>query len=1035
MKRKNQLKLSKIMSRYLLSTFFAFLLSGIGGIQAQQITVRGVVTDAESGETLIGVNILLEKQSGESSTLGTVTDIDGNYTIDAAINDVLSFSYTGMETKNISITSELLNVVMDPAAVNMDEIVVIGYGTARKKEIAGAVTQIKSKELQRINTADVASALQGQVAGVSVIAGSGEPGAAAQIQIRGITSLNGSNTPLFVVDGIPQDGDPRLSRNEIETIDILKDAASASIYGTRGAAGVILITTKQGKEGKTKVSLDALYGTQRINEGLPLMNANDQIYFETLREKYVDGTNGPAVNNNPDWLNNDTDLRNLVQNDGALSKSYNLGLSGGVENFSYNVVGGVFNQEGILINSGFKRYNARVNTNYKKGRWNIRAITSVSTEKNERLDGGLLLLATRYLPYFPDLSLDQEVFDIFGGESETQTNFLVQRFKRTNVTNRDRINGSLNVGFEIAKGLKLNANLGSGITSIRGKEIIPPFSTRDLETGEIESDPTRNYIEQNSSRARTYSWDAGLTYRKKMGKHTITALGSFSVDERAYEYFEAGRQGIANNSIEVLNIGTINPYANSGVGNQQNYVIKTVGTLGRLMYNYNDRYLLSASVRRDGSSKFAEENRWGVFPSVSAAWNISSESFWEPLSNVSDNFKLRASYGTTGNESFPAYQYSTVVNQGADYYFGNIESFGAVQSNFANGLVKWETSQQINIGIDLGLWQNKLTFTADVYNTKKKDMLFPIRLPSSAGALSGNGANLILNVGDMTNQGVELALNYRSRIGKLKWNIGAIYTKNVNEITSINGSTDLIYNANSISVLGDINSAVTTLALGHEVSSYFLYKTNGTIKNEADLEVYQEMVADARLGDLRFVDTNGDGNISDSDRVYSGSGLPDYELGLNVNLSYRGFDIITQWFGSIGHEIINGSAAYAYNFRRHEGLLNMWTPENPTSDLPIHRGTSKDHVNYTGTSDLWLEDGTYVRLRVATLGYTLPGKVTKKFGVNNLRLYVSAQNPLTFTKYTGFDPEVGGNNVATRGLDSGRYPISKQFLFGLELDF
>ena len=1002
---------------------------------AQQVSIKGNVVSSADGLPLIGVTVLLKTTDSNSGAVGTITDYDGNFELEASMGDMLELSYTGMESKEITVDSETLTIIMDESAVNLEEVVVIGYGTARKKEITGAVAQVKAAELQKVNTSDVASALQGQIAGVNIVSSSGEPGESASIQIRGITSLNGSNTPLFVVDGIPQDGDPRLSRNEIETIDVLKDAASASIYGTRGAAGVILITTKRGKEGRTKVSLDASYGTQRINEGLPLMNAADQIYFDNTAAEYVDGAFPPQVNNNPEWLNNDTDLRRFVQNDGATTQSYDLGISGGTNNFSYNAVVGLFDQEGIMINSGFRRYNARINTNYNQGRWNIRAIAGLSTEEDNRMDGGLLLLATRFKPYFPDVNPDEEVFDIAGGESKTATDFLIQRLKKTNTFNRDKINGSMNVSYEIAKGLKFNSNLGSSITNVRGLEIIPPYTTLDITTGEEETDPTKNFIEQSSSRGRSYSLDAGLTYKKKFGVHTITALTQFSVDERSFEYFEAGRQGIANGSINVINIGTINPYANSGDGGQQNYIVKTLGTIGRVQYNYDDRYLLSASVRRDGSSKFAEENRWGVFPSVSAAWNISQEPFWEPLTNVTDNFKLRASYGTTGNESFPAYQFSTVVSQGADYLFGTNEQFGAVQRNFANSLVKWETSAQTNLGMDIGFWRNRLTFTVDYYNTEKRDMLFPIKLPPSAGALSGNNSNLTLNIGDMTNRGLELAANFRLRTGEVRWNIGAVYSKNTNEITSINGTTELIYNSNSISLLGDPNSVVSTLALGREVGSFFLYETDGTIKNAEELASYQEMVPGAKLGDLRYVDLNGDGKISESDREYKGSGLPDYELGFNTTIEYKGIDFIMQWYASVGHEIINGSSAYAYNFARHQGLLNMWTPENPTSDLPIFRGTSKDHVNYSGTSDLWLEDGSYLRLRVLTLGYTIPEAIIKKIGLNNCRIYISGQNPLTFTNYSGFDPEVGGNNVATRGIDFGRYPASRQYLFGLQFDF
>ena len=1013
-------------------TFFILLaiVLSVSSTYAQKMDVSGTIISAEDDLPLIGVNIIIQ-----GTTTGTTTDFDGNFNLEVEKGTVLVISYTGMRDLTVTATKPVMNIVMESSIAELEEVVVIGYGAVKKKEITGAVAQVKAEELQRVNTSDVASALQGQIAGVNITAASGEPGGTADIQIRGITSLNGSNTPLFVVDGIPQDGDPRLSRNEIETIDVLKDAASASIYGTRGAAGVILITTKQGKAGKTKVSLDTRYGTQQINEGLPLMNTVDQLYVDNLRLQYVPGAFAPQTDANPEWLNNDTDMRDFVQNDGAITQSYDLGISGGTKEFSYNVVAGLFDQEGILINSGFKRYNARINTNYRKGRWNIRSIAAISTEENNRMDGGLLTLASRFLPYFPDVNLNSEVFETAGGESQTATDFLIQRLKKTNSFNRDRINGSLNIGFEITKDLRFNTNLGSGITNTRGLEVIPPFSTFDRSTGEVELDPTRNFIEQNSSRARTYSLDAGLTYKKKFGKHNVTALAQFSVDERNFEYFEAGRQGIANGSIQVLNIGTINPYANSGIDGQQNYTIKTLGTIGRLQYNFAGKYLLSASIRRDGSSKFSRDNRWGVFPSVSAAWNVASEDFWEPLSDVSDNFKIRASYGSTGNESFPAYQFSSVVNQGADYIFGGVESFGAVQTNFANSLVKWETSVQSNIGMDIGFWQNRLTFTADYYNTEKEDMLFPIRLPSSAGTLSGNAANLILNIGDMTNKGVELAMNYRGKAGKLNYNLGAVYTKNTNEITSINGTTELIYNSNSAIILGDGNSTVTTLALGHEVGSYFLFETDGTIKDGEELAAYQDLDPTARLGDLKYVDLNQDGKITQEDRQYSGSGLADYEVGMNLSLDYRGFDFIMQWYASVGHEIMNGSAAYAFTWRRHEALLNMWTPENPTSNLPIHRSTSKEHVNYAGTTDLWIEDGSYLRLRVATLGYTLPQRFTNRFGVNNFRVYVSAQNPLTFTKYTGFDPEVGGSNVATRGLDLGRYPISKQYLFGLQLDF
>lgn len=1018
----------KSWRKYFLITFFALIQFQIG-TWAQDVTVKGTITDANDGTALLGVTIQVME-----STIGTFSDEGGKYSINAKMGDVLQFKYLGMESQEVTVSKARVDVKMEVSALDLDEVVVIGYGTVKKKELTGAVSQIKGESLKKFNTSDLASALQGQISGVNVVAASGAPGDVASIQIRGVTSLNGSNTPLFVVDGIIQDGDPRLSRNEIETIDILKDAASASIYGTRGAAGVILITTKRGTGGKAKISFDQSYGIQKITSGTPLMNTADQIRFDTLKSTYVLGAPASIVERRPEWAENETNLDDFILADGASSQTYDLGITGGSRNFSYSVVGGYFNREGIIVNSGFSRYNARINAAYREGRWNMRAVVGLSTEENQRADGGLVLFGIRFKPYFPEIDINATRYDVSNGETRTATDFLLQRLKKQNTTNRDRINGSLNASYDLTKDLKFIANVGTGITTILGREFVPFYTTYDVDTEEEEIDPTKSYAEMNMSRARTYSVDASLNYKKKFGDHTLGALATVSVDERAYEYFEAGRQGVANNNISVINGATLNPYASSGLANRENYVVRTLGTLGRLQYNYKSRYLFSASVRRDGSSKFAPDNRWGIFPSVSAGWNISSEPFWKPLRKVTDNVKLRASYGTTGNESFPAYRYSTVIAQGADYVFGPGVNFGAVQRAFANAAVKWETSTQTNIGLDLGFWKNRLTFTADYYTTSKKDMLFPVELPPSAGALSGANADLILNVGDMTNKGLELAMNYRSKIGALKWNLGGVFTTNNNQITSINGATELIINSNSTSVVGDPASAVTAIALGHEVGAYFTYPTDGVINDEEELAIYQVTVPNAKLGDMKYIDTNGDSLITELDRIYSGSALPDFEFGINLSLEYKGFDFTMNWYGAIGHELVNGSKAFAYNYGRHQDLLNMWTPENPTSNIPIHRANGKEHPNYSGATDYWIEDGSYVRLRAIVLGYSLPQSLINRIGVTKTRLFVSAQNPLTFTNYSGYDPEVGGS-VSTRGLDTGRYPMTSQYLFGVQLDF
>ena len=1014
----------------MLFTLFAFCVFA-SYVEAQDLTVSGTVISAEDNLPMIGVTVMKV-----GTTEGTITDLDGKYSLKAKKGDVLQFTYTGMLTNELKVNGPTLDLIMDTDVAKLDEVVVIGYGAVTKKEVTGAVSQLKSEDLDRVVTSDVGNAIQGLVSGVNVTAASGEPGEASNIQIRGITSLSGANTPLFVVDGIPQDGDPRLARNEIETIDILKDAASASVYGTRGAAGVILITTKRGQNGKTKVSFDQSIGVQTVTSGIDLMNTAEQIRFDTLVEQYVDGAFGSQIANRPEWAENETNLSDYIYVENPLLQTYDLGISGGTKEFSYNVVAGLFKQEGIIINSGFERYNARFNTGYNKGRWSLRAIGAITTENRSRTNTQLVLNSIRYRPYFPQIQPESDAFEVSGGPSETVTNLVVRQLKNENISDRDRINGSLNATYRLTDNLKFVANAGTGITNLFQRNFGAAFATVDLEEGGLtEIDPTLNFTEMISSRGRTYSFDGSLNYKKKFGKHSLSTLATLSFDERSFAFFEAGRQGVANNEIKVLNGGTLNPYANSGVGNQQDYVIKTLGTLGRLQYNFRQKYMLSASVRRDGSSKFSQDNRWGVFPSAAAAWNVSSEKFWKPFRNVSDNFKVRASIGTTGNESFPAYRYSAVIGQGADYVFGdNNLAFGAIQRAFANSLVKWETSVQTNFGIDLGLWANKLLFTADFYTTNKNDMLFPVELPPSAGVLSGTNADLILNIGNMTNQGIELALNYKTRVGKMRMDIGGTFTKNVNEITSINGSTELIINADGTAVIGDPASSVTSLAVGHEVGAYFLYQTDGVINEEEELAEYLAIVPNAKLGDTKYIDTNADGIISEADRVYSGSALPDFEYGINVKLNYQNVDFSMLWYGAVGHEIMNGSAAYAYYYGRHGNLRDMWTPENTDSNVPIYRGTGKEHPNLGGATDLWLEDGSYLRLRNVTLGYKFPQSMLRTAKINNLRIYVSSQNPLTLTNYTGYDPEVGGN-VVNRGLDRGRYPFTSQYLFGVQLDF
>lgn len=1006
-------------------------------VQAQEITVQGTVKGADDGLPIPGVTVLLK-----GTKKATTTDFDGVYSIKAKTGDILVFSYIGMLTKNVTVNSKFINVNLKSITQDLDEVVVIGYGTVKKKELTGAVSQIKSESIESFITPDLGSALQGQIAGVNITANSGEPGEQSSIQIRGITSLSGSNTPLYVVDGIPQEGDPRLSSNEIETIDVLKDAASSAVYGTRGAAGVILITTKKGKEGSMKVDFSTTNGIQRLGVGTPLMNASQQLYFEVQQKLNYPSAFDPGPSR-PEWLNNDNDLRDIVLVKDAESKTYNLNISGGNKNLTYNVAGGYFSAGGTLIGSDFKRYNGRASTTYNSDNWKIDASIGFIIEERERATSSLITNAIRYKPYFPIVDRDSDIFYTESGQGgvETPLNNLAQDLKRTDRQTNDKINISLSVSRDLTKDLKFTSRLGSNIDNSTRNIFRPRYELVDLTTGSVEVDPLKSGVSAQASRLNVFSLDGILNYKKAFGKHNIDVTAVAAFDNRNYQEFTAARNGVISNEIEVLNNASQDPSANSGT----NYVRKNVGFMGRIQYNYAGKYLLSLINRRDGSSKFGKDYRWGSFPSISAAWNVSDEKFWEPLKNKINNFKIRLSRGTVGNDSFDDYQFASVIAGRRNYIFdvndANV-TLGSAVVAYANPEVKWETSVSKNIGVDFSFFKNKLTLTADYYVTEKNDMLFPVRLPGSTGVVSGQEQNVILNIGNMVNKGLELAANYQKKFGKSTLKIGTTFTKNSNEITKISDGLDLIYNPNS-QVLG---SAATVFKVGHEAASFWLYQTAGTLKTDAEVAEYNNLSGlVATKGDLKYVDqltedTNGDGIadkgdgiLNDKDRVYSGSGLPDFEFGVNLTWNYKNFDFAMNWYGTVGAEIINGTKADAYARFRHADLVNMWTVDNPTSNVPLVK--DRDHPNARGITDQFVENGDYLRLKLVTFGFTLPKDLSKNLGITKLRLYLSAQNPLTFTKYSGYDPEIGGSNVAQRGLDLARYPLTSLYSLGVNVSF
>ncbi|GHB63745.1 SusC/RagA family TonB-linked outer membrane protein [Persicitalea jodogahamensis] len=1020
----------------------------LGEAFAQEVLVTGKVT-SEAGEIVPGATVVVQ-----GTSRGTTSNAEGNYSISAPGNGTLVVSFVGYETTGIPINGRSkLDIVLKEGAIELEQVVAVGYGTQRKKEVTGAVGQVTNEVLVKSSTADLGTALQGQIAGVSVQASSGAPGATANIQIRGINSVTGANEPLYVVDGIPYSGDPRLSMSEIETIDVLKDAASASIYGTRGSGGVILITTKQGKAGAMKVSLDGYYGIQKITSGVPRSDFEGQMYSNFLYTNNINGTHlgntwTPLETNRWGFTNN-TDINDVIQQDNAPIQNYALNISGGKQDLSYSINANYFGQKGAIINSGYDRFNVRANTSYVRNKWTFRTSIGLRLEDQQYEPWGMLLEVYRYKPFQqmidPNVGTIQDAGNN-GSNEAINLGTLTARVKQTDRRKGGHFNGSLQAQYQLTNNIKLLSRFAATNTYNTRVRVNPLFVTYDNEGIRL-PEVVRSGVYNSSDQAPTFVWENTITYSKRFGEHKVDLLGVYSMEKYSYSSFYAQKYGLVSNDITVLNGATLDPSAGSGSGWGQDRTNSLIGMLVRAQYDYKGKYLLSLSTRRDGSSRFSQKYRWGMFPSVSAGWNVSDENFWGSLPAAFSTFKIRGSYGTTGNQNFLDYSNAATITLAKDYVFGregeDILALGATQTSFANKNVKWETTTQANLGFDLALFNNKLTFTGDVYNTQKRDMLFPLLVPPAAGG--GNGATVILNVGDMNNKGIEFSSTYRHS-GDLSWSASGTFYKNVNTITKMSGSNKVAYMAGGTVVNGVPNpDRVTVIKEGLIAGAFLVMPTNGIIKSAEELAEYKKLVPTAKIGDLRYIDAltvdtdgdgipdKGDGLLNDDDRVFGGSGTPDFELGFNLNMDYKGFDLSMQWFGSFGAEVINGSKIYSYYYGTHRDLEYQYTAKNPNSDIPAYRGGG--HANNRGWSDYWIEDATFVRLRNISLGYTIPTAVTKRAGISKLRVYAAAQNPITLTKYTGFDPEVGNDGLQTRGLDKGSYPISSQYRLGLQFDF
>lgn len=1020
-----------------------------GNLAWAQNEITGQVLD-ENDDGLPGVNILVKETS-----IGTVTDIDGNYRLNVPENaETLVFSSVGYESEEVAINGQsTIDMVLVPNIQSLSEVVVVGYGTQEKKDLTSAISSISSKEVARMPVANWDNALQGLSPGVEIQNNQGRPGSGSTIRIRGVGSI-GNTDPLVVVDGVPV-GSDAVMPTDVESIEVLKDAAAAAIYGSRGANGVVLITTKSGEVGAPKVTIDSYVGFEEAWKQLDLINGRQwaQLVEEnnTTAGGVVPGRAQQILTDDPAYDGTDTDWQDALFQRGLIQQ-HNLSVSGGSDAGNYYISAGFFDQEGIIIKTPYKRYNIRVNSEWGKGKFKFGENIAFRYENNrsEPSGGGRSLIEATLKETGPVPIYDESNLGGFGGPDAIDghdANNPIGLAHRINDQNFNRLlTGSVYGDYEFIEGLNYRLNFGFNSADNSSKRLI------------LETDLGPKSLTQTELREQ-HRWNTGLilentlNFERQFGKHNLGVLAGITAERYNSRFFRAQGIGLQGEKLAVLDL--IEEQFQIEGDERAN---RLYSLLGRVTYAYNDRYLLTANIRRDGSSRFGEEFRYGIFPSVSVGWRLSEEpfmDFWQSL----DNLKIRASYGTLGNQNIGDYRYSDYVKIGANYNWNGERYIGAVPRRFGNPDIKWETVKQFDVGVDLDLFSGAFSFTADYYNKQTEDMLVEVPLPATSGSLE----EIVLNSGSVLNQGIELMVTYRKNAGDFNFDVSANLATIDNEVLSLATEGTSITQGNV-----EFGSATRTEA-GHPIGSFYGLVTDGVfqnyeeIRNHADQGVspfdeegnlLPEFDEDGDVllanrtapGDIRFVDRNEDGVINAEDRDFIGSPIPDLLYGFTFNAAWKGFDASIFFQGSQGNdvyaELVVWTEGMHNNFNGSTVVLDRWTPDNTNTNIP--RAIRNDpNGNITQVSDRYVKDGSYLRLKNVVLGYTLPRSLLEPIGISNVRFYLTGRNLLTFTDYPFYDPEIGSGAIGTgsnnentaRGIDNGYYPQARTYIVGLQVAF
>lgn len=995
---------------------FFLILSVTSALAQPPLTITGKVTD-NSKAGLPGVTVL-EK----GTTKGTVTDFNGNFTIrEVSSSGVLVFSFVGMKTVEIPVAGKpVINVQLAEDQIGIEEVVAIGYGVQRKSDITGAVVSIKSKELLKINTANAMDAIQGKVSGVMVEA-DGAPGSSPVINIRGIGTTNNSS-PLFVVDGMLLSDISFLNNNDIESLEVLKDASSTAIYGSRGANGVILITTKKGKEGKFSVNLKANQGLQFQNSPFEVCNASE--YGQLLNEALVNSGSAKKFDNpatlgkGTNWL--DEAFRNAPVHD------YQLSVSGGTNRVLYNISIGNFQQDGIVKKNSFDRTTIRVNNIYKiSDKLSFGHNISGSFSKTMNENTGVITAAYRSSPALT-------VYDSngnFTSPPNASSSNLVATLEYLDTRSKsERLVGNGYIEWDILKGLQFKSNLGTDLTFVTGRSFSPEYFVSDYQKN------LENSLSKTWTRHFTWLWENTVTWDKTFSNiHRLNVLGGFTAQNYDRETVGVSGRNFFTNDPNYVYVDQAAADTKSGSNNASSESMASY--LFRVNYALKDRYLLTASFRADGSSKFGPDSRWGYFPSAAAGWRISEEQFVKNRVKWLDNLKLRASWGQIGNDKIANYQYAGVANMSSsfDAVFNGVYYPGGTITSLYNRAIHWEASEQTDFGLDLSVLKNKLTAEIDYYIRDTKDMLVTVNVPAQVGLSAVD-----TNVGEVRNQGFDFTLGWNHSVRDFRYNIRFTGTTIKNEVTKLGKDIPK----------GDVGSGllVTMTREGYPIGSFYGYQVIGIFQSQDDIDYYNTLPTTVGQkyqnfsgpavapGDLIYADLNGDGMVrAAADRTFIGNPTPDFIGGLNIGVEWKNIDFSVDIQGTFGNEIFNSKIFERYggddNYSR--AFLDRWTTDNKDTDLP--RMTTGGN-NYQ-ISTRWLQDGSYVKLQAAELGYSLPKTLIDRVKIQNLRIYVSGNNLFYITKYDGLTPEISRTNNLERGIDRAIYPVTSSVRFGINVTF